>query len=82
MAALVPTNAANRHVVGDMVLRHFDLSGNNGDTFTYPGPEPVLQVDITPTTAISVGATRSGPVVTFVSSGAWAARVTVWLKNG
>jgi|HubBroStandDraft_3_1064219.scaffolds.fasta_scaffold382557_3 hypothetical protein len=82
MAALTPTNQPIRHVVGDYVLHHLDLSGNNGDTYTVPFPEQVAQVDITPTTAIAVGATRSGGVITFVTLGAWAARITTWTRVG
>ena len=82
MAALTPTNTPIRHVVGDYVIRHYDLSGNNGDTFTLPFPESCVQVDATPTTAIAVGATRSGGVITFVTAGAWAARITAWSRVG
>lgn len=83
MPAQSPTNSPVRHVVGDMVLRHYDFTGvANGDTFTLPANEVVLQVDIAPTTSAAVGNTRSNNVVTFVSGGTWAGRVTIWSKNG
>lgn len=82
MAALSPTNTPLRHVLGDLVLRDYDLSGTNGDTLTLPQGESVLQVIATPTTAIALGATRSFNVVTFVTSGAWAGRVTVITRIG
>jgi len=83
MAAILPTNIAQRHVMGDLVARFFDLSGNNGDTLTLPNPG-IRDVIITPTTAIAVGATwpAGGAVITFVTAGAWAARVMVLSREG
>jgi hypothetical protein len=57
------------------------LSGNNGDTFT-PSQSLIEFVAITPTTAISVGATVSNGVITFVTGGAWAAKVGVFSREG
>jgi hypothetical protein len=82
MAALTPTNSPNRHVLGDVVWRDYDLSGNNGDTFSVPVPETIMQVVVTPTTAISIGVTRSFNVATFVTSGAWAARISIVSRIG
>jgi len=82
MAALNATNTPQRHILGDLASRFFDLSGNNGDTFTIPGISSIRQVIITPTTAIAVGATWVGNVITFISAGAWAARVGVLSREG
>ena len=81
MPALTQTNTPQRHVVGDYVVRHYDLSGNNGDTFT-PEQVGVVFLAITPTTAIAVGATVTNDVITFVTVGAWAARVAVFSRRG
>lgn len=82
MAAITSTTSVVRHILGDLAVRYFTLSGNNGDTLTVNGISQVLQVTVTPTTAISVGATVSGNVVTFVTSGAWAATVGVFSRVG
>jgi hypothetical protein len=82
MAALQSTTSAVRHVVGDMVMRNYTLSGTNADTFTVPGGETVIQALFTPTTAIAVGITRTFNVLTFVTLGAFAGRLTVYTKNG
>ena len=81
MAALTPTNSPTRHVLGDYAVRHYDLSGNNGDTFTPPQLDLAF-LAITPTTAIAVGATISNGVITFVTAGAWAAKVAVFSRVG
>ena len=82
MPAILPTNTPTRHVIGDLVARFYDLSGNNGDTFQSPVPS-LRMVVITPTTAIAVGATfNSQALITFISSGAWAARVMVISREG
>ena len=82
MAALQPTNTPSRHVLGDYVVRHYDLSGNNGDTYTPPQPG-IAFLAITPTTAIAVGSTiTSAGVITCVTAGAWAARVAVFSREG
>jgi hypothetical protein len=82
MAALVPTNTPNRHVLGDYVVRHYVLSGTNGDTFTPGSQSNIAFLDITPTTAIAVGATVATNVITFVTVGAWAATVAVFSREG
>lgn len=84
MAALTQTNISRRHIVGDLVWHHYILSGNNGDTFGPPNLEGnnIEQVVVTPTTAISVGATWTNDVITFVSAGAWAANVLVYTRLG
>lgn len=81
MAALQPTNTPSRHVLGDYVVRHYDLSGNNGDTYTPPQIN-IAFLAVTPTTAIAVGATITAGVITFVTAGAWAARVAVFSRAG
>lgn len=81
MAAITQTNAPYRHVIGNMVLRIYLLSGNNGDTFTLP-TGTIKTAFITPTTAIAVGATFTSSTITFVTAGAWAARVTVLTAVG
>ena len=81
MAVITATNRAQRHDTGDLIVRFYDLSGNNGDTFD-AGTKNIRMVIVTPTTAISVGATYSGSIVTFISSGAWAAKVAVWSRVG
>jgi hypothetical protein len=82
MAALTPSNVPYRHVVGDLVTRFYQLSGNNGDTLTIPGMGPILLADATPTTAISMGVIIANNVITFVSAGAWAAVVQVMARYG
>ena len=81
MAAITQTNTPGRHVLGDYVVRHYDLSGNNGDTFT-PPQNDLAFLAITPTTAIAVGATIANGVITFVTAGAWAAKVAVFSRVG
>ncbi len=81
MAALAPTNVPQRHVLGDLVARFYDLSGNDADTFT-PAQSGIRQVVITPTTTVAVGATVSSGVITFHAGGAWAAKVGVISKEG
>lgn len=80
-AAAGPTNTPRRHVLGDLVVRHYALSGNNGDTFVVPQLD-ILHVSATPTTAIAVGVTVSGSTLTFVTAGAWAADVMVFSRVG
>lgn len=82
MAALVATNQPTRHIIGDLAIRFYQLSGTNGDTLTVPGTSQILHVDPTPTTAIDLAATVSGNVITFVSAGAWAANVAVISRTG
>ena len=82
MAALQPTNTPSRHVIGDLVMRFYNLSGNNGDTLTVAGASQILQADPVPTTAISLACTFSGNVITFVSAGAWTATVMVTSRVG
>ena len=82
MAALTSTTQPYRHVVGDLVMRFYTLSGNNGDTLTIPGAVSILQADPVPTTAINIGATIAGNVITFVTSGAWTATVMVTMREG
>lgn len=81
MAVITETNTPTRHVLGDYVVRHYDLSGNNGDTFT-PPQNDLAFLAITPTTAIAVGATIANGVITFVTAGAWAAKVAVFSRVG
>ena len=78
MAALTPTAVTQRSAIGDEILRFYTLSGTNGDTFTPSQQSDIRGLAITPTTAISVGATISGNTITFVTSGAWAASVGVF----
>ena len=82
MAALTATNQPARHVVGDLVVRFYTLSGNNGDTFTPPGEVNIQAYTFTPTTAISVGITLSNGVLTLVTAGAWAGQLQLWVKAG
>lgn len=81
MASLTPSNQPRRHVLGDLVARHYTVSGTNGDTLIVPQGD-ILHVSITPTTAVAVGATISGSVITFVSGGAFAADVMVFSRIG
>lgn len=81
MAAITPTNTPNRHDTGDLIVRFYDLAGTNGDTFTIQGGNIRIVIPI-PTTAIAIGATLTGNVITFVTAGAWAAKVAVWTRTG
>jgi hypothetical protein len=82
MAALSPTATTQRSSIGDLIERTYTLSGTNGDTFTPPGQTSIRAVFPIPTTAISIGYTLSGNTITFVTSGAWAAAVTVHSREG
>ncbi len=81
MAAITQTNANYRHVLGDTVMRIYLLSGNNGDTFTVPTGS-IKTAIVTPTTAIAIGCTFTSNTITFVTAGAWAARVAVLTQHG
>jgi hypothetical protein len=84
MPAILPTNTdQQRHVLGDLVAHFYTFSGTNGDTFTPPAGTKVLQVVCTPTTAIDVGVTVSAAnLITFVTAGAFAARVMILARTG
>lgn len=81
MAILTPVSQSARKVIGNLVTRFYTMSGNNGDTWVPPQPGIEIVVPV-PTTAISVGYTLASGVVTFVTSGAWAARVMVISREG
>lgn len=81
MAAIQATNAPKRHVLGDLVVKHYTVSGNNGDTLLTQ-QLGIIHVDATPTTAIAVGVTVSGSTLTFVTAGAFAADVAVYSREG
>ncbi len=81
MSAITQTNAARRHVIGDLTVRHYTVSGTDGDTLTVPQIN-ILHVSATPTTAIDLGATWSGSVITFHTAGAWAGDVMVFAREG
>lgn len=81
MAALVSTTPLTRHVVGDLSTRFYTVSGTNGDTLA-TGLPSILNVTVTPTTAVAVGATWTGGTVTFVTGGAWAGVVQVLSRVG
>lgn len=82
MAALNSSTAVTRHITGDLSVRFFTLSGTNGDTLTVPGVSDILFVSARPTTAIAIGATWTGNVITFVTSGAFAATIEVVSRVG
>jgi len=82
MAVITPTNVARRHIFGDYAVRHYDLSGNNGDTFTPVDQHDIAFIAASPTTAIDLGSTISGDTITFVTAGAWAAKVAVFSRVG
>lgn len=82
MAALTQTNTPTRHDTGDLIVRFYDLSGTNGDTFTPSGQTGIRQVICTATTAIAIGATFTDSVITFVTLGAWAGKIGVWSRKG
>lgn len=82
MAAILSSTPVYRHIVGDLAVRFFTLSGGNGDTLSVTGISDILNVTVTPTTAISVGATWTGSTVTFVTGGAWAGTAAVYSRVG
>lgn len=82
MAALTPTNSPYRHIIGDLAVRFFNISGTNGDTLTVSGIADILDVVCTPTTAIAFGATWAQNVVTFITAGAFAGTVAVISRVG
>lgn len=80
--AAITTAPSERFVTGPLVNRFYTLTAvNNGDTLTIPGVR-ILAVDITPTTAVSIGATIASNVITFVSGGAWSGNVQVTFREG
>ena len=80
--AITLTNTPRRHVLGDLVVRHYTCTGGtNGDTLTVQ-QQGILHVSATPTTAIALGCTVSGSVITFVTAGAWAGDVMVFSREG
>jgi len=81
MPALTATNTPRRHIVGDLVARHYTVSGTNGDTLVVP-QQGIIHVSATPTTAVAVGVTVSGSTLTFVTAGAFAADVMVFSREG
>lgn len=81
MAALTQTNTPSRHVAGNLVIRFYNLSGTNGDTFTVSAGTIRMVVPVA-TTAIAIGCTFTGNTITFVTSGAWSARVMVMSATG
>lgn len=81
MSALAATTTSQRHITGDMVFRQYDVTGTNGDTLTVPQSN-IVYVAATPTTAIAVGVTISGSILTFVTAGAFTASVGVWSREG
>ncbi len=82
MAAVTTTNSPTRHDTGDLIVRFYDMSGGDGDTYTVGQGVNIRDVLVTPTTNISLGASVSGQVITFHSSGAWAAKVGIWSRTG
>ena len=82
MAALQSSTPPNRHVAGDLVFRFYTLSGNNGDTLTVPGMSVIYQADPVPTTAVGIGCTFIGNVVTFVTTGPFTATVMICGREG
>jgi len=81
MAALTATNSPSRHVAGNLVIRFYNLSGTNGDTFALPTGAIRMVVPVA-TTAIAIGCTFTSNTITFVTAGAWAARVMVMTAVG
>lgn len=85
MAALVATNSPTRHVIGDLAVRFFNLtgSGTTGDTLTVSGVSDILQVVVSPLTgATAFLVAISGNVITFTVTGAWTATVAVYSRVG
>ena len=81
-SALQSTTKVERHVIGDLVIKFYTVSGTNGDTLLVPGVVGIQMVIPIPTTAIAVGYTVSGTTITFVTAGAFAAKVAVICRNG
>ena len=76
------TAPTERFVFGQLVGRAWNLTSiNNGDTLATPFVR-IIDIEITPTTAVAVGATISGNTITFVSSGNFAANVWVIGREG
>ncbi len=81
MPALTPSAQTTRHVIGDLVMICYTVSGTNGDTLHVPQSN-ILHVSPIPTTAIAVGYTVAGATITFVTAGAFAANVAVFSRIG
>lgn len=81
MAVLVPSNTPRRHVIGELVLRHYTMTGTDGDTLTVP-QSSILFTTFTPTTNISGGITVAGSTLTFHTGGAFTAEVAVFSRVG
>jgi hypothetical protein len=81
MAAITPSSQTVRKVTGNLVHRFYTLPAySDSDTLTIPGGEVIQFVSVTPTTAVAVGATWSGQVITF--RGACASVVDVVTAQG
>ena len=81
MSVLTPTNTPRRHILGDLVVRHYTLTGTNGDTLV-TSQTNIVHVSATPTTAIAVGVTVSGSTLTIVTVGAFTADFLVFSRVG
>lgn len=78
------TAPSERFIFGPLVARQWVLTSiNNGDTLATPFVR-ILDVEITPTTAVAVGATinQTTNVVTFVTGGNIAANVWIIGREG
>lgn len=84
MAVLTSTSPARRHIIGDLCVRHYSLtgSGTTGDTFIPSAQGDIEHVSVTPTTSASIGVTISGNTLTFVVTGAWTADVMIFSRIG
>jgi|WetSurMetagenome_2_1015567.scaffolds.fasta_scaffold06646_3 hypothetical protein len=67
MAAVSIVNSPTRHVIGDLVLRVFEITGASTNTLD-TGMNNILAVLISPGSAITA-ATWSGGTVTFTTAG-------------
>jgi hypothetical protein len=85
MAALNPTNSPYRHIIGDLAVRFYNLtgSGTTGDTLLIPGITDILDVTVTPVTGATAFLTSwTGNTITFTVTGAWTATVAVFSRVG
>ena len=79
MAAVTVTNTPTRHVLGDVVMRVFSVTGASGSTLD-TGMKQILSTLVEPGTSITA-ISDSGGTLTFTSSGAMTAQKVVVLAR-
>lgn len=82
MSALVATNNPTRHILGDLVVRFYNISGGDTDTMTVPQTNILFAIIGLQLKNIDVGITISGSVLTFSATGAFTGTLMVISREG